>query len=372
MNLHEELAQLARSAPPVAEVDLLIRRARHTKAKRAIAAPLAVVLVTLVVFLPNWSSQGAQPVQPTETRSFLVLRNDGPIASFPALNALLVSRALALGLISPHVSLIDSRTVELSVTGLPAERLLRAVAQSHRLHVRKVLSLTGGKPDGPLRFGPASTLDAVIAKLGEAYQVALNIQDPSHLDAGDGAKLAVFGELTPAEVEVLPAQMQFNVPDVTCAQLFARPTSQGTPLDQRFTTCQGETKFLLDGAKLTNDDVASAQGSVDQSIGTGFVDMQLTPAGRVKLTELSTEAYQNSGPTKCDASAQGDQERCLIGLSLGPRLLSAPEVQGILSSNLPLFAGGNVTREQMIALATAVSAKDAALALTVVEVRGGA
>ena len=58
-------------------------------------------------------------------------------------------------------------------------------------------------------------------------------------DGSDYERLRAFAELTPAEVALLPATIQFNVPSISCEQLNARPATAPAPADlmkaRRFT-----------------------------------------------------------------------------------------------------------------------------------------
>ena len=372
MNLQQELAQLATSAPPPANADHLIRLARRTKARRAAAAPVALVLVTLVALVPSWSPLRS----PTATglRQFIVLSVDQPIANFQTLRTTLQNRALAAGLADPHVQRIDARTVELSVAGGSDESLLRGVARSHRFHVRKVLNMTSEHrvivPNSapaphalPTGSEPATSMSALIIKLGDAYEVAQSIESPTHVDPATMAKLEPFGQLTGAEVELLPAELQFKVPTITCTQLNARPHYQGDPLDQRVTNCMETIKLLLDVAKLTGDDIDVSQYEID-SISENVVFINFNQSGTEKLIDLTREAVENSGPDRCEPDAIGAGGHCLLAMSVGAQLLSFPEILSVLTSNLQL--AGRFTEQRARAIAQVIAGNDATLTLTVV------
>jgi preprotein translocase subunit SecD len=204
----------------------------------------------------------------------------------------------------------------------------------------------------------------VISRLGDAYSLAQSIQDPRHLDAGTLDRLIGFGQLSPAEVQLLPAEIQFNVPAVTCAQLLARPDFRGTPFQEKITTCYGTDKVLLDAAKLTSDDVASAEVEAEQGTGRKIVGLTFAQPGSAKLAGLTREAVDNSGVTKCDDYAKGDRGGCFVALCVGASLFALSEVQSVLESSLPLW--GDFAAGQAEALAQLISNDDPALTLHVV------
>ena len=347
MNLQQQLAQLATNAPPPANADHLIRLARRTKARRAAAAPIALVLVTLVAVLPSWSP--LHPMTGSGLRPSVMLAAGEPIANFQALSTTLQNRALAAGLADPQVQRVDASTVELSVAGGANLDLLHGVALSHRFHVRKVLDLTpeyrvivpnsAPAPHAlPTGSDPATSIGTLITKLGNAYQVAQSIDDPLDVDPVTMTELEPFGRLTAAEVELLPAELQFKVPTITCTQLNARPHYQGDPLDQRVTTCMQMNKFLLDAAELTGEGVTDTRYRYDSGVGSHTVQINFSQPGTQKLIDLSREAFENSGPDKCQPAARGAAGNCMLAMSVGAQLLSAPEIQSVLTDNLELAA----------------------------------
>jgi preprotein translocase subunit SecD len=371
MNLQQQLAELATTAPPPADAEHLIRLARRVKARRAAAAPVALVLVTLVALVPGWS-----PLRPPASglRPFVVLSANQPIASFPALSTTLQNRALAAGLDDPRVQRIDDRTVELSVAGSADESLLRGVARSHLFHVRKVLDMTpehrvivansAPAPHAlPTGSEPATSMAALITKLGDAYQTAQSIDDPLAVDPATMAKLEPFGQLTAAEVELLPAELQFKVPTITCTQLNARPHYQGGPLDQRVTTCMQMTKFLLAAARLTGEEIDEAYYRHD-SISKHAAVVNFNQPGTEKLIDLTREALENSGPERCQPNSRGSIGNCSLAMSMGAQLLSAPEIRGVLTRDFEIAS--HFTEQRARAVAQVITGSDATLTMNVV------
>ncbi len=366
MNLRQELHQLATAAPPPADTDRLLRLVRRRKACRAGGTALAAGLVVVIAFVPGWRPPSPPPAEPpTSTRTVLTLVTTAPI-NLELKRRHLSGRVLALGLGSPHFTQLDARTVELSVDGEADENLLRSVVLPHPLHVRKILDSLLDKASQTPGDGVASTRAQVIAQLGDAYQAALSIQKPGAIDAATMARLAPFGELSGVEVELLPPEVQFAVPQVTCAHLRARPTFTGLPLHEKVTTCLGPEKLLLDTAKLSSDDVAYAEARHGGDVSNPVVAVGLTEPGKARFTQLSEEAFTGSGATTCSPAAQGAQGKCRLAFSLGAYLFYAPEILGTLTSDLEI---GGLTREQTVGVADVLSAGDPPTLLMVVSVQ---
>jgi preprotein translocase subunit SecD len=148
----------------------------------------------------------------------------------------------------------------------------------------------------PADSSPEARRAGVIAKLGAAYQVAEQIQDPSQLDDQTVALLAPFGLLTPEEVATLPATIQFKVPAVTCEQLLRRRPGAIEAADQQVVACElsdtASIKYLLDRAKVVGEDVAKASAHNVAPAGWA-VTVQFTAAGQDRWTRLTTEASQD-------------------------------------------------------------------------------
>ena len=69
---------------------------------------------------------------------------------------------------------------------------------------------------------------------------------------------------------MLPAQMQFNVPTISCAQLDQRPPASISDAKQQVVACEdGASKYLLDQAKVLGTDVVRRRRGArpDQRLG---------------------------------------------------------------------------------------------------------
>jgi preprotein translocase subunit SecD len=176
---------------------------------------------------------------------------------------------------------------------------------------------------------------AVEQKVGaEAWAAASGLQAPADLSADPSLadKLKPFGELSGREVAVLPGQMQFNVPTISCAQLDDRPPASISDPEQQVVACEGGyAKNLLDVAKVLGTDVSDANAVRDQT-SQWVVSLNFTGSGQDKWTALTREAFNNEGQA-CDASALGDEGKCRVAVVLDNQIISSPQIQGVLTGN---------------------------------------
>ncbi|SNT66154.1 preprotein translocase subunit SecD [Asanoa hainanensis] len=186
-------------------------------------------------------------------------------------------------------------------------------------------------PEAPLTADIAAARKAVEAKVGPAAWAAASALQAPSTDPAVAESLKPFGSLKPEEVAVLTPQMQFNVPTITCAnQLDKRPAGSISKEDQQAIACQGGGKYLLDVAKVSGTDVGNATAQLDQQ-GQWVVSLDFKGDGQEKWTALTREAYQNSGQT-CD-QATLENGNCLVAVVLDNKIISAPEIQGVLTGD---------------------------------------
>ncbi|MFG1883045.1 protein translocase subunit SecD [Micromonospora sp. NPDC049102] len=193
---------------------------------------------------------------------------------------------------------------------------------------------------------------AVEQKVGAAaWQAASALQAPADLstDPSLGDKLKPFSTLTPQEVAVLPAQMQFNVPTIGCAQLDKRPPASISDPKQQVVSCEdGASKYLLDQAKVEGTDVDDADAVLDQS-NSWVVSLDFTGDGQGKWTALTRESFNNEGQA-CDATALGQDGKCRVAVVLDNEIVSSPEIQGVLTGNSQIT--GQFTQKDASTLAS--------------------
>jgi len=176
---------------------------------------------------------------------------------------------------------------------------------------------------------------AIQQKVGaEAWQAASGLQAPADLsqDPTLAEKLKPFGALTGREIGALTPEMQFNVPTITCAQLADRPPAALRDETQKVVACEGPVKYYLDVAKVLGTDVSDANGVLDQTTSQWVVSLDFTGDGQKKWTNLTREAFTNEGQG-CDAQALGDSGKCRVAVVLDKKVISAPEIQGVLTGN---------------------------------------
>ncbi|MGK5739710.1 protein translocase subunit SecD [Micromonospora sp. URMC 103] len=195
----------------------------------------------------------------------------------------------------------------------------------------------------PVPAGIEEQRKAVEQKVGAAAWSAANgLQAPADLTADPSLadKLKPFSTLSPEEVGVLPAQMQFNVPTIGCAQLDKRPPGSISDPNQQTVACEdGAAKYLLDVAKVLGTDVDDASAVLDQT-NSWVVSLDFTGGGQDKWTNLTREAFNNEGQA-CDASALGQDGKCRVAVVLDNEIVSSPEIQGVLTGNSQITGSFN-------------------------------
>ncbi|MEV4723705.1 protein translocase subunit SecD [Micromonospora humida] len=176
---------------------------------------------------------------------------------------------------------------------------------------------------------------AVEKKVGAAaWAAASGLQAPADLATNPALAetFKPFGALSPQEVAVLTPQMQFNVPTITCAQLDKRPPASIKDEKQQAVACEGgAAKYLLDQAKVLGTDVKDANAVLDQA-STWVVSLNFTGDGQSKWTELTREAFNNTGGG-CDQTALGQDGKCRVAVVLDNEIVSSPEIQGVLTGD---------------------------------------
>jgi preprotein translocase subunit SecD len=193
-------------------------------------------------------------------------------------------------------------------------------------------------------FSGQPTQAEVQKKVGlVAFQTAAALtQAPT--DQATIETLAPFYKLTSDEVAVLPAQMQFFVPTITCAQLNARNPQYLTDdkfLNQQVVACDQttpDTKYLLDAAKVQGTDIGSASANYDPvnyaSTGGWTVNLQFKGSGQSKWSNLT-------------AAEVGKQ----VAIVLDNQVVSAPTIQQVINGPA-VISGTGITADTAHTLAT--------------------
>ncbi|WP_176738133.1 protein translocase subunit SecD [Micromonospora inyonensis] len=194
----------------------------------------------------------------------------------------------------------------------------------------------------PVPQGIEEQRKAVEQKVGAAaWQAASGLQAPADVSADPtlAERLKPFGTLTSREVAVLPAQMQFNVPTITCEQLDKRPAGSISDPKQTAVACEAGAKYLLDIAKVEGTDVEDADPALDQA-GQWVVSLNFSGSGQEKWTALTREAFNNEGQA-CDATALGQDGKCRVAVVLDNKVISSPEIQGVLTGDSQITGSFN-------------------------------
>jgi preprotein translocase subunit SecD len=191
----------------------------------------------------------------------------------------------------------------------------------------------------------AITVDDVWAKVGpEATAAAKDIVAAP--DEATRPILDPFGELTPEEVSLLPANVQFYVPQITCEQLDNRPPGAVQQPDIEVTACSAPEpaatddpsltfsyKYLLQPATVLGSDVTSADIGNDQANLNQFVvNVQFSTAGAEKWTELTTAHLQSQ-----------------VAIVLDNEVVSAPTIQEVSTNSTQI--SGDFTADEANQLA---------------------
>jgi preprotein translocase subunit SecD len=182
----------------------------------------------------------------------------------------------------------------------------------------------------PLTGDAATRLAAVRKKVGEpAWKAAEALQAPV-ADPAQTKTFEPFEKLTPAEVNVLPAAMQFNIPAITCETLAKRPAAAIDNPDVEVVACDTSrgAKQLLAKTTLLGTDIADATPQLDPTNGW-VVTLEFTGDGNTEWTALTKEAFNNTGGA-CDQSALVNNH-CMVAVVLDKEVVSSPEIQGVLS-----------------------------------------
>jgi preprotein translocase subunit SecD len=202
-----------------------------------------------------------------------------------------------------------------------------------RLEVRQVVEGTQGHampadPKGP----EASTLEELVAKIGQATWARV-----TNLDGVSGEMFRGFAELTPREVRLLPARVQFQVPTVGCEQLTADPFGAAAPPDTQVTACLDHEKLLLDRTAISGTDVADAMAEEVKRPGDFIeyrVRLKLTPTGRAKWTDLTRRVAAKQGCVPVPGSAP-----CRLAFVVDGKVLSAPVILNPMGADEAVITG---------------------------------
>lgn len=200
-------------------------------------------------------------------------------------------------------------------------------------------SATPSETPAPVSADILAQRDQVKKKLGQLYQAAEQLPDPTSSEASTdpstAAAMQPFADLKPEEIAALPADMQFKVPTISCAKLNARPVGSIVDPTQKVVACEetgkAASKYLLDVAKVLGDDVKDASFANDPSQGWK-VNLSFKGGGQDKWTNLTKEAYDN-----------GAQKQ--VAIVLDNLVVSAPSIKGVITADAEIT--GKFTKDEV-------------------------
>jgi preprotein translocase subunit SecD len=296
------------------------------------------------------------------------------------------------GVSEPSVTIDGSRNIVVQVAGSTDPEELRKLVQPAQLRFRKVLASTadtsGDDPEATASASPSGSASAsaspsasassaapsesasasasgsastdpsasaspsqtidpetlklqqqVIDKVGDLLGYAQQVQDPSQVTGETAAVFEPFKTLTGDEVSVLPPQIQYNIPQISCQKLNQRPPGSIVKAGQEVVACGEEngapTKFMLDKASVVGEDVKGASFGTDPTNGW-VVSLKFKGEGQNKWTKLTSDVYG-------DGTAAAEQRR--VAIVLDNRVVSAPTIQGVIAGDAQIY--GSFTKDDV-------------------------
>jgi len=199
------------------------------------------------------------------------------------------------------------------------------------------------------------TVADVQKKVGAAaWAAAEKLTAPVDLstDPKAGQAYAAFGKLGGAEVNVLPAQMQFDVPTISCAQLAARPNGAIDDVSKQATVCYNGGKILMDKAPVVGEDISKASPQLDQQNGQWVVSLDFKGEGSTKWANLTRQAFTATSSDPCYVAASamyGQIDHCAVAVVLDKEVISAPQIQGVLTGTSQITGQFTATSAKRLA-----------------------
>ncbi|HEV7962668.1 MAG TPA: protein translocase subunit SecD [Actinoplanes sp.] len=196
---------------------------------------------------------------------------------------------------------------------------------------------------------------AIEKKVGAAaWAAASKLTAPPDLSTNPtaGVPYAKFLTLTPTEVNALTPEMQFNVPTISCDQLSKRPNGAIDAANQKAVACETGAKMYLDVAKVIGTDIKTATPQLDSQQGQWVVSLDFKSEGQSKWTELTREAFNAPSGDTCLAANSvigGDGSHCSVAVVLDKTVISAPEIQGVLSGQSQITGQFTATTAKQLA-----------------------
>jgi preprotein translocase subunit SecD len=211
-------------------------------------------------------------------------------------------------------------------------------------------------PDAPVAANVQAQRAAVEKKIGaKLWAQAEKLTAPVDLttDPKAGLPYKPFNALTPAEVAVLSTNMQMYVPTISCDQLDKRPNGSIDDAGQQVVACySGQAKVLMDKATVVGDDISSASPQLDQTNGQWVVSLDFKSDGQKKWADLTRVAFNATSSDPCYTAVQalyGSAEHCAVAVVLDKEILSAPQIQAVLTGSSQITGSFTVTTAKQLA-----------------------
>jgi preprotein translocase subunit SecD len=361
------VAQTTNGQPPSADS---LEQAREIIQRRVDAFGVSEAQVVtegqnhIVISVPGENNNTLRQVGvPAQLRFRKVIKTaqDSPAAAEPSPSATpspgATPSAGASGSAAPSSSASAAATASATAQPTPTTAPSATAAPSGSAAAAPSGSAAGAAPSGSAAPDLKAQQEAVIKKLGPAVTVASQIKDPATAAADPAMmkQLEPFRQLTPADVAILPVQIQFNVPQVTCKALNERPPGSIQDKNQQAVACEkgSNTKLLLDKAKVEGTDLSSAAANIDTTAGAAWkVDLTFSNEGSTKWAALTKEAYNNDqgacAATVPNKNGSG-QPVCQVAVVLDNEVVTAPGIQGVLSTQSEISGGFDKTSATLLA-----------------------
>jgi preprotein translocase subunit SecD len=176
------------------------------------------------------------------------------------------------------------------------------------------------------------------AKKGQQLveQIPTGIKDPKEIIEQPQAMefLAPFGKLPPEQVAVLPPDVLFKVPTITCKQLNGRPPASIVEAKVKAVACdaEGGVKYLLAESKVLGTHVDQADFTFDPQRSQWIVTLSFNGEGQDRWTNLTAETKDKQ-----------------VAVVLDNEVVSAPTIQERIAGDAEITGSFTRTEAQNLA-----------------------
>ncbi len=279
----------------------------------------------IVINVPGQNNDDIKKIgEPAELRFREMLKETGDVGAGPPPSP------------SPSVTPTPSGSAKPSATPTPTVSPSKAAGTGGLAPTPTPTPTTSAAPSpdaAPAKPTPAQI--EVLKKIPpQVLQAAQQAQSPEQLLAPAlESQMEIFKKLTPEEIAVLPAEMQYIVPQITCEMLNGRPAGSIQNKDVQVVACEGTSKQFLDKASVLGTDVKSAASGLDAQAGGWQVGLQFTSKGQAKWTDMTRKSIGKR-----------------VSVVLDNRVISSPTIQEIMPSDAQIT--GNFSAKEARDLAS--------------------